>query len=76
MDSNKKQICCGSFEKTLTHYGWYSTERSENIERRMLMPHLKGTTLRVNNCPICGADVRAVEFSEEEFDNLNKQHND
>ena len=65
---------CGKFEEMLIEYKWYEYE--EKGEKHLLMPCMKQTGFRVNHCPTCGGDVRAIQMTETEYNNLKEKHNE
>ena len=60
--SKNKQIlepntfCCENFKENASDYGWFSIN-IDNV-KVFLMPHIKGTNLRINFCPSCGKNCR------------------
>lgn len=62
-----KSYCCENFEKMFSAFGWFRMEREDGD--RLLMPYIEvnGIKWRVNNCPSCGAKVRFIEITEEQY---------
>ena len=60
-------FCCDGFKATRLNYRWMSMVFEGKIE--YLMPHFQGLEVdwRVNYCPVCGVEVRAIRLSEEKF---------
>lgn len=69
MTDKNEAICCGNFEKMLSAFGWFSF--ADVPSDKLVMPYIEagGTKWRVNNCPSCGAHVRSVEITKEQFKN-------
>ena len=59
--------CCDYFEKMRHNFEWFSYQ-DENNKKVYFMPTLRDcnghTKLRVNYCPSCGKEVRAIELKE------------
>jgi hypothetical protein len=62
----KKPICCGTFEKYAKEFTWMTLEDYSIY----LMPHIGDDKYRINHCPTCGAEIRNVRFTKEEFQAL------
>ena len=58
-------FCCDTFKNNLDKYGWYLLE-----DFTRLIPHIKGTNLRINCCPTCGKECRDIEISSNMFTEL------
>jgi len=58
-------ICCGYFEKLLQNFRWFSIQTEEG--EKLCMPYIltENEKIRVNNCPVCGKEVRSVEIKPE-----------
>lgn len=58
-------ICCGYFEKLLQNFGWFSIQTDEG--EKLCMPYMLAGSekIRVNNCPVCGKEVRSIEIKPE-----------
>lgn len=66
-------ICCGTFEKYARTFNWmsyYDEDKDTNIAVMPYIPDEFGNKWRVNNCPTCGAEVRGVQLTEEQFNLL------
>jgi hypothetical protein len=59
-------ICCGTFEKYAKSFNWMF-RYDDNKNKIFLMPHIGKEMYRVNNCPTCGAEIRSVELTSEQF---------
>lgn len=59
-------ICCGIFEKYAKSFKWMS-RYDDNKNKIYLMPHIGENMYRINNCPTCGAEIRSVELTSEQF---------
>lgn len=71
---NTAFICCDGFEKHAKHldWMWFNDDNGQNI---LVMPHIliSNTTerLRVNYCPTCGHNIRAIQIPRKQFNNFN-----
>lgn len=62
-----EKVCCEVFKSNLDKFDWFSF--GESPKKTYVMPVLKGTNLRVNNCFSCGKEIRSIEIKEKEFKN-------
>jgi len=56
--------CCEEFPKVMNAFTWMSYKNKDG-EDVLCMPHFEVTEelkLRVNYCPCCGKEVRAIEL--------------
>ena len=60
--------CCSSFENIVKEFGWFKIEEP----KMYVMPYIKGTYYRINNCPSCGKYIRDIHILENDFKNLLK----
>jgi hypothetical protein len=59
----QKNICCNEFQKLLHNFGWFSLPAEGGD--KLCMPYMYNTLnekIRVNNCPVCGANVRDIQI--------------
>ena len=61
----EKPICCGYFESTFKYYEWFELE--EQGKKFLVMPCFPDKKIRINNCPVCGHEVRNVTVPIEIF---------
>jgi hypothetical protein len=74
---NTAFICCDAFAKHAKHFDWMSFN-DDNGQNILVMPHILITNhtnnsterLRVNYCPTCGHNVRAVQIPRKQFNNF------
>ena len=68
------KYCCEYFPKIAYRFGWFSYT-DDNNRQVYLMPHITendGERIRVNNCPVCGTEIRDISIPEDEFKLLKK----
>ena len=65
--------CCSVFPKIATNIGWIYV-RYDDDSGYYFTPYLGGTDgniqVHVNFCPSCGADIRGIVITKDEFDKL------
>ncbi len=56
--------CCESFNKIMHLFKWFSYQ-DDNGNTGYVMPYLESNDnkrLRINNCPVCGKNIRNIEL--------------
>lgn len=61
------EYCCEVFPKIIYLFKWFSFKNDDTDQRVFVMPCIGGTDYRVNNCPSCGAVVRSIQLTEDQF---------
>ena len=68
----ENKLCCEPFKRFIHQLSWFSYTNDEG-EIIILMPCFIGSDnnkYRINHCPTCGADVRQLKLTENEFIDL------
>jgi len=66
------KYCCNYFPKIAIRFAWFSYLDGKG-GKVFLMPCLydnEEQRIRVNHCPVCGADVRSIEIPENDFSEM------
>jgi len=66
------KYCCEYFPRIARAFLWHSYT-DEYGKENFLIPCLRdeyNQKIRVNNCPVCGAEVRGITIHEDEFNRL------
>lgn len=58
-------ICCPTFKTNLRLFSWFKLDENDYV-----MPHIKGSDMRLVYCPWCGKHIRDVMITNDVYNEI------